>query len=129
VKTVVVYTSNSSHEIYLKKAVLEEHNIPSFVSDENINNWFPHYSVAVGGVKLNVPVEFELKSRELILETEPKFYCPNCNSTKVVFNQFNSYFSVFLSLIAIIPFPFYKRPKYQCVSCKHKWNTQENGAT
>jgi hypothetical protein len=61
--TVVVYTSDSTQEVYLKRALLEEYQIPSFITDENFNAWFPHLSNAIGGVKLQVPESYAKSNR------------------------------------------------------------------
>ena len=125
-KVIVIYKSHSAQDVYLKKAILDDNNIPNFISDENVNTWFPHLSIAIDGVKLNVPDTFAIQASELLTPRENPIQCPECKSKNVIFNQLNTFLSLFVSLFFFIPFPFYKRAKFECMDCKCKWSPKED---
>lgn len=120
-ESVVVYTSDRSHEVHLKRALLEDEGIPCLISDENVTTWFPHLAQAVGGIKLSVPRDRAEDALALLNERVFNPQCPSCGSHKTRFHQLNTFWSVLVSILLYIPVPVYREPHWVCSDCKHRW--------
>ena len=121
----VIFQSSNSVEIYHKKALLEDQNIPSIIEDEHTNQWAWHLSQAIGGVKLSVKEKDYERAYHIIYQKPlKKEHCPKCNSINVYFDQYQNTASVLLSIfIFLFPFPIYKN-KWVCSDCQHSWKAQ-----
>ncbi len=122
------------YEAHIAKGLLELHGIPATVIDEHIvaMNWL--YSLAVGGVKLQVEDEHADKAREIlekdysadleqVHESEfsptPKDTCQKCHSDSVSPNRYSLWW-LFPSLAFTMPI-FFRRKNYRCNACGHRW--------
>jgi hypothetical protein len=124
-QTTIVFQSWNVMEVYHKRAILEDLDIPSFIADEHTTQWFWHYANAIGGAKLIVPSSYAqaaIHAIEPSLEIEKKL-CTNCGSANIFFDQYHKFWSIFLSCIAgLIPIPVYKN-SWHCKACKHSWKS------
>jgi DNA-directed RNA polymerase subunit RPC12/RpoP len=122
-----------SSEALIYKGKLESEGIEVFMRDSNIVDSNPHYSNAVGGVKLFVRSE-DVDKAKAILSQVSKFSldennqfikCPKCNAEQVdmmtSINDVKSLLSFVFSLLFVL-MPFHVRYKYKCSNCKHEFN-------
>ena len=128
-KLVTVATFSRAEEAHVSKGKLQSEGIWSFVADEHIvtTNWL--YSIAVGGVKLQVKESDAEKAYQFLQYRQGKVTryvehatenCPKCGSSDVHYATF-SLRPLFISwLILGFPLPFLKR-KWVCTKCGHKW--------
>ena len=133
---VVIATYNHPAEAHIAKTKLESEGVEAFVLDEHMAsiNW--HYTLAIGGVRLQVSREDEKRAREILnqefdWENEAQdikktwVSCPKCHSKEVVYARYHKegvakVISILITLLVMIPFVVLKR-KWQCLSCGHTW--------
>lgn len=131
-KTVACFTD--PYLAHIVKGRLETEGVLAVVIDEHIvgMNWL--YSVAVGGVKVQVEEgDFE-RSRSLLMQnflkdlaatpeshlpSSPEEMCPMCQSFSVSGNRY-SFWSLLPSLFFLAPI-FFRRKKWICNDCDSKW--------
>ncbi|MDT7829165.1 DUF2007 domain-containing protein [Pricia sp. S334] len=124
-----------SSEAQIVKGRLEADGIAVFLTDNVTIDTDPLVSNAIGGVKLRVHTEDELKAVR-ILESIERYSvddegqgirCPQCDSAKV------DYFTTVKDLKSLASFligllfwvlPFYTKYEYRCENCKNKFNIQ-----
>lgn len=106
--TVARYTF--PYEAQIAWSRLDAEGIPAYIADEHTINMQWLYSNALGGVRVQVPTEYEEVAREILernLEDElieqegfEGTKCPKCGSTDTTFYQFGKRFAflVFLGL-------------------------------
>jgi predicted Zn-ribbon and HTH transcriptional regulator len=142
---VTIATFSYPTEAHLYKTKLESEGIDAFVADEHMvqANWL--YSLAIGGVRLQVK-ESEAEEALSILrgistnahEETPaaetgEDRCPKCNSTNIQYQRFSSlaiFIFWFISNLTIgtimaspgggFTLPFLKR-KWKCHTCGYEW--------
>ena len=145
-KIVVYKTFTDPNNAHIVKGLLDSYGIECFLSDENIVTLNAMYSLAVGGVKLNV-FEKDLDRISEILESEngaadeameneneeAKIICPHCHSSNVSFGGsvkkkfgFSTVviFSVITSFLLMV-YPFRMRKVYHCFGCGHEFKKQK----
>ncbi len=135
---VIIATFGDVQAAYMAKSLIESAGIPVFLRDEHLLSIQPFYSIAVGGVKLEVPAsqaETAIKflhseqaeaplppaEPELNEPAEPfPAQCPRCKSDRIspVKASFRS------GLLAVLLGLFLKLrgKKYKCRTCGYKWN-------
>jgi predicted Zn-ribbon and HTH transcriptional regulator len=139
---VTIATFTYPMEAHLNRAKLESEGIDAFVADEHLvqANWL--YSLAIGGVRLQVK-ESEVEESLSILNsaTEPfpeelstfiddvNEHCPKCNSPDIRYETFNIrpifLFWLILSLIdSGVILPILKR-KWKCRACGYEWKPKK----
>jgi len=141
---VTVATFSHPAEAYMQKAKLDSEGIQAFVVDDCVVavNWL--YSLAVGGVKLQVAepdVEKALETLSVgrnITETTHEVesvgnqpQCPKCGSLHARHETFDSR-AAFISHLATmpllgslgIPLPIFK-PEWVCSKCGYRWKPGE----
>jgi len=125
-------------EALLAKGSLESAGIECFLRDENLVrlDWF--ISNFVGGVKLCVKSEDELKAKALLdqpileglyvhgvgLYEQPR--CPKCNSLDVTYQELDP--AAYLSMAVNVPIPFH-RDGWRCRACAAEWQDDEVSGT
>ncbi|MBD1396884.1 DUF2007 domain-containing protein [Pontibacter sp. JH31] len=134
-RLVTVATFSQPTEAYILKGRLEAEGIPCFLGDEHIIAAQPLYSVAVGGVKLQVTEGDEQEAREMIgrimrgtseyilddgmkldqsaQDYDPEIICPICDSASITEKGF-------FGGILGITVPFVSR-KFHCHGCGYTW--------
>ena len=131
-KLVTIRRFRQGLEAYLSKSKLESEGIDCFVQDEHLIslNWL--YSIAVGGVRLQVKScdvkqaqeileqQTEVKSRDILKTDKSITNCPKCNSDKIYYEKFARKKAFISQLLLSIPLPFLKR-KWKCYSCGYEW--------
>lgn len=128
-------------EAHLARTKLESEGIEAFVADEHMvqANWL--YSLAIGGVRLQVKESgaelalsilnsnTESTSEELSTSTYAvNEHCPKCNSTYIQYKTFSQRFVFLFWLLSTLIFgntggltlPFLKR-KWKCHHCGYEW--------
>jgi len=134
-----VYTYTTPSEAYIARGRLIAEGIPAFVSDEYFiaTNW--DYSLAIGGVRLQVPASYFEQATQVMndfalgkyqetfseadLEAE-KVHCPRCNSV----NTYSVDWIWKLSLVTMILMSFpmlYSKHRYKCNDCNKTWLATE----
>ena len=68
-KLITVLTANYAHELAVIRSILEAEDIFYFVKDEFTMQVAPHYSYAIGGVKLQVLEKDLSQVLEILNET------------------------------------------------------------
>lgn len=132
-----LYTSNKLIDIHTIQTILYQEKIKYFVADEQMTNILPHYSFALGGMRIMVNDEDYENAFEIINEyfnknkkpvekyvkknnETPK--CPHCNSENISITKIPlKITSIFLSILFMIPIPI-KKKYYQCNECKSYWD-------
>jgi hypothetical protein len=117
------------HEANIAKASLEAANIPASIADEHMINMDWLMSDALGGVRLFVPVQFEVEARALIeqdysylVEQEfegiavEKNICPSCGSTELEDYTIGKKPTFITILLFGFPLFFYKQG-VRCINC------------
>lgn len=137
---ITVITFVYPQEAYLAKSMLENYEIEVFIKDElttQVNNF---YSTAIGGVKLQVPLEDRDRALKLLQEagyinepeepeeelTFPSEYasvCPYCQSENVSKKKQPGYIFVFSFLLLGLPLPFLRK-SYHCFECGKSWKVK-----
>jgi len=135
-KIVIYRRFYNYNEATIVQGRLESEGIPCFLSDEHINNVYPLYNQASGGIKLNlfekdIPRANEiLKEDNLITEeyTEGEIRCPKCNSFNVAFGQSSKkpygFFMIIFSLL-MFTYPFAGRNRYHCFDCGNEFEVKK----
>lgn len=132
---------------HIARLKLESEEIDCLMVDENLvaTDWL--YANAVGGIKLQVPEEYADIAREILQPPgtesgEPIERCPNCDSTRVVFEKFSRSWSFVLiltvgvillfvqpvlSLIVFMPLMLLGfGAQRTCERCSHRWRSKRS---
>ncbi|NOR46122.1 MAG: hypothetical protein GQ534_11105 [Candidatus Delongbacteria bacterium] len=142
-KTILTFTY--PHEAHPVKALLDSHDISTFLRDEMTVQAHNFYSNAVCGVKLQVPeIDFD-KAKNLLIKagfiSENKIQdkekiekiisdesinqdiCPFCKSDNISEGKHSSLFLIIIYFfMALIPmFKPMVRSFFRCYDCKKKW--------
>ena len=119
-----------SSEAQIIKGRLEADGLEVFIADNYTIDTDPLVSNAIGGVKLKVRVEDEVKAKEILnsikeysLDDEGiPLVCPNCQSTKINYmtnvTDIKSLMSFIVSIIAGV-LPLYTKYEHRCENCKY----------
>ncbi|RDE24930.1 DUF2007 domain-containing protein [Motiliproteus coralliicola] len=120
--TVARYTF--PYEAQISWSKLDAAGIPAYIGDEHTINMDWLYSNALGGVRIQVPRQFEQMARELLeTDLEPELIeqqgcdsirCPKCQSSDTEYHQFGKRFA-FLVFLGI-DFPLY--PVKEGIRCR-----------
>ena len=108
---------------------LESEGIPVTIADEYFiwANWM--LSNALGGVKVQVPANYEEQARKILSDIEQGEYvleednpqrCPRCHSQELEPLR-TSWRMAFLGMLVYMPVPF-RRDRIRCRSCGHIWS-------
>lgn len=133
VRTVSIHTTGL--EAHVVRCRLEYEGIPAFVAFEHHvwANW--SLSVALGGVKVQVPeiffddaveIVFNIRSGNYAAELEAEEYeqeqtqCPSCGSEKVVDINWSWKVSLVAFLLLVLPLPYTRHSK-KCGDCSNRW--------
>ena len=119
-----------SSEAQIIKGRLEADGIEVFIADNHTVDTDPLVSNAIGGVKLKVHAQDEVKAKEILnsikeysLDDEGiPLVCPNCQSTKIHYmtnvTDIKSLMSFIVSILAGV-LPLYTKYEHRCENCKH----------
>lgn len=112
---------------------LDSEDIESYLTNENFILMDPLYSLASGGVGIQVKSSDVARAREVlsikpeITEEPAEEYksigdpCPKCGSYNIYpYNDFFGWLSVMSALLFSLPIP---RRRMYCFDCKHKWKS------
>lgn len=126
-KTIAVFQYSTEAEII--KGRLEAEGIFVFLSDSKTIDTNPVVSNAIGGVKLKVYNDHEIKALSVLEsisnysldENGEEISCPNCHNKYVaVFSTIKDIKSLTAFLLGFLigTLPFHTRYKYRCETCK-----------
>ncbi len=138
---------------HIAQAKLEAEGIDSTLLDENTTNWFWHYSVATGGIRLQVNEADVSRAQEILqsrdehvvevtarVEDEPP-KCPKCQSEHVQRRRFTwptllaALFTILLAalilgflttcglMFVLLLVGYWRMPRWQCNDCGHRWKS------
>ena len=129
---VTIATFSHPLSAYVPQTKLESEGIRSFLADETIIllNWL--YSLALGGVKLQVMAKDVKRAQEILtdysdqlcLSEDEQPCCPECGSQSTRYHRYNPKiaFASWLLLGVLIPFPM---RKWKCSKCGHDWKAHD----
>lgn len=115
-------------EAHLAVSRLVAAGIRASTADEHIvsADWF--YSRAVGGVKVQVPVEDLAAARRILaervapVETDEPVRCPRCGSDEIETATFSSRLAWIFLVLNAIPVPWGRA--FLCLSCDRRFRTK-----
>ena len=136
--TIAIYPE--PFEANLMRSKLLSEGIECILLDENTISVQPFYSIAIGGIKLQVNENDRARAMEILKESSPTplhivhvaeskphrknhgktIHCPECNSTSVYYERLTNGELVLCVLLLGIPLLFIKG-KYHCYNCGKKW--------
>lgn len=65
---VTVHTTNQEWDAELIKQFLEEQGVPVHLAYESVREIYGHFTDGIGGLRLQVPDEFEAEARRLLAD-------------------------------------------------------------
>lgn len=122
-----------SSEAQIIKGKLEFEGIKVFVRDNVTIDANPLYSNAIGGVKLYVNREDEVRAQSILTsisqysldDNSELIKCPNCVSRTIEMytsiRDIKSLLAFIFSMIMVL-LPVHTQYKYKCENCKHEFN-------
>ncbi len=137
IKTVSTHTT--SIEAHIVRCRLEHEGIPAFIAFEHHIWAMWSYSLALGGVRVQVPESYLEPARNVVnqiyigsyeaelntTELAPSLQsCPKCGSEKIQATHWSSKIALIALFILLIPLPFTQHGK-NCKSCSYKWIAHE----
>ena len=133
-KLITLMTFDNSFEAHLLESKLADHDIESYIQDENFATLIPLYNNLLGGIKLMInsadlekarQVLSEIDSTPLTNEKDKIIRCPRCNSDKIDsnFKSIKSIKSFFVMLLALftVAHPINIEKSYSCLDCNNKF--------
>lgn len=118
------------HNADLARSALEGHGIPVYLCDEFLSTLDVRYSLAIGGIKLQVEEQDVGRAVEILgieppaqtdASTEsPPPVCPRCrsqNTRRILRPIVVTFFATFGFLVPHVP----PARRYRCLQCKTKW--------
>ncbi len=133
IRTVSTFTTGI--EAHIVKCRLEYEGIPAFVAFEHHIWAMWSRSVALGGVRVQVPTAY-LETAKVIVrkinageyeselntdELKPEFCsCPNCDSEDIKTVNWSWKTALLVIFLFSVPLP-YTRHQYRCNACSHIW--------
>lgn len=128
---VTVATFSHPFSAYPAQTKLEAGGIPTFLADETMILLYWLYSLALGGVKLQVMARDAKRALELLHEAaepmdlpeheQPR--CPACNSQYTRYQRHSLRVAFASWLLLGVPIPFPKR-RWKCSDCGHQWKRE-----
>ena len=125
-----IKTFDNAIDAHLMKTKLESEGIFCYLADEHIIGINPLMSVALGGIKLNVPEEHVEQAIRILQESAESpisdefdriLTCPNCGSTQLLNNISNpkSILAKVATILSLVTstMPLYTQKSYLCKDC------------
>ncbi len=124
-----------SAEAQIVKGKLQSEGIEVFLKDQVLIDTDPLISRAIGGVKLRVRAEDELKALKILDDIEPysvddsgnRLKCPECGSERLIFQTSVKDVKSFLAfLFSFLTFalPIHTRYDYRCENCGNQFSNK-----
>ena len=136
--TIASYTNSLQANIV--KGRLQAEGIPATLANEQYINADWLLSNALGGVQIQVPIEYKQQAKELIDSIEngqleindneskiDQLLCPICQSEDIRTNSVFWKTSFILINTLHIPLPF-SQNTYTCKTCQHEWSEEDDKA-
>jgi hypothetical protein len=134
--TLRTYDSLINAEIDFAK--LRDEDLRVFMNNRNTANILPHYSLAIGGIKIQIhkddlekgleAISFEINNEQDVDElfdntsAQDKLVCPSCGSPNY-FREKSMLAGLFFFLLAVVPVSIPKNINH-CSKCAHRWKTK-----
>ena len=115
-------------EAHLLRLRLGAAGIDAHVLDENLVQWYWYYTLAIGGVRVQVHEEDLEAAREVLdlppldMDEEVERVCPECSSSRVEPREPPLRMDFLSLLLLSFPLPFLPKT-HRCSSCDHKWRS------
>lgn len=120
-------------EAHLAKSRLVAEGIPAYLLDEHVISIAWHYSLALGGVKIQVPKEHAAQAKEIVFtdhteelsavfEMDPPILCLKCGSETTYLLLADPWVAVLTWTLVGFPYPI-MRNKQTCNRCGHLFDT------
>jgi predicted nucleic-acid-binding Zn-ribbon protein len=122
-------------EAELDFAKLRDEGLRVFIVNQHTASILPHYSMAIGGVKIQIHVnDFEKGLQAISYErnnekdvdelfqnpsTQQSLICPRCGSSNY-FREKSVIAGLFFLILAVIAVSIPKKD-YHCTKCDHRW--------
>ena len=95
-------------DAHILRGLLEAEDITVFMFDEGFASLTPADSVAVGGIKLHVPLEQKEKAEKIVnkfyenLKEESIIKCANCNSINLKYDMGEHLKHILINLLTVV---------------------------
>jgi len=95
-------------DAHILRGLLEAEDITVFIFDEGFSSLTPADAVAVGGIKLHVPLEQKEKAEKIVnkfyenLKEESIIKCANCNSTNLKYDMREHFKHILINLLTVM---------------------------
>ena len=115
-----------STEAHIVRAKLESQGIVVFLKDLNMVDIDPLATIAIGGIKLQVPKDQVQQATNIYWETfgfpKEKNHCPFCGSSLILQKKIpKSLFIRWIFTIVNQLFPFWHTPVFTCFDCDNEF--------
>jgi len=116
-------------DAHILRGLLEAEDITVFMFDEGFASLTPADAVAVGGIKLHVPLEQKEKAEKIVnkfyenLKEESIIKCANCNSINLKYDMGEHLKHILINLLTFMTgtnASHGTRNFKQCLDCKYK---------
>ena len=113
-------------EAEIARGRLESEGIPAFLHSNNHSNLDWPLTLALGGIKLQVPPGAAQEATEILQSVEPlpdeeeEIACPNCGSLDTKKEETSWEIAILVVHFLNIPLPF-RRGQRRCNECDKKW--------
>ena len=123
---VTIAVFSFSAEAHIARAKLESYGIVTFLKDLNMIDADPLATIAIGGIKLQVPKDQAQEAKKIYYEAfgfpKTKNHCPFCESSLILQknipkNRFILWMYTFINQL----FPFWYRPTFTCFDCDNEF--------
>ena len=95
-------------DAHILRGLLEAEDITVFMFDEGFASLTPADAVAVGGIKLHVPLEQKEKAEKIVnkfyenLKEESIMKCANCNSINLKYDMGEHFKHILINLLTVM---------------------------
>lgn len=119
-------------------AKLNDEELRVFINNRNTANILPNYSLAIGGIRIQIhkddlekgleAISYEINREQDVDEifeitsNEEKLGCPNCGSSNY-FREKSMIVGLILLFFAAVPVSTNKKT-YNCINCNHRWKVK-----
>ena len=113
-------------DAHIAAGKLESEGIPVFLLGINHASAFWLLSPALGGIQLQVPLDYVEDAKQLLSETfedeDEELACPNCGSTESSAMNNSRRIAIFALHIFNVPLPWLANRRH-CDKCATEWRT------
>ena len=135
---ITLRTYDSLVDAELDFAKLNDEELRVIINNRNTANILPHYSMAIGGIKIQIhkddfekgleAISYEINKEEDVDELfenpsgQKTLVCPKCGSPNY-FREKSLLAGLFFLLLAVVPVSI-PMNTYHCTKCDHRWKAK-----